>query len=268
MEMIYTVGEFKKLVAESSNEFKPKLGDGVESENKKNNDKSYKDSAKRAKDFDGGLKEPEKKEQPEINDGNKTTMDFNPESVSKEFKERVHAQAKGYTSAAEEKNGIEKEGEFNDATYKALEKQSREMNKNLEDFKKTGLQASKMPEGTFKKEDMYENRKMKTIFFKKTEFINESKMKSRIPDEFKVEGNVFRMKDKNGNSYIVEWVDNDANILEHSDKMGMEKSINRMKDLFNYNPEKFSEGTNSISRIDESNKEFQKALDNMRKIIK
>ena len=30
-------------------------------------------------------------------------------------------------------------------------------------------------------------------------------MMSRIPDEFKVEENVFRMKDKTGNTYLLEW---------------------------------------------------------------
>ena len=42
MVKTYNVGDLRKLVTESS-EFKPKIGDGVESENKKNNGKAYKD---------------------------------------------------------------------------------------------------------------------------------------------------------------------------------------------------------------------------------
>ena len=60
MVKTYNVGDLRKLVTESS-EFKPKIGDGVESENKKNNGKAYKDAKTRANDYDGGLKADEKK---------------------------------------------------------------------------------------------------------------------------------------------------------------------------------------------------------------
>ena len=56
-----SVGDLKRIIAESSSEFKAKLGPNVEADNKKNNDKSYKDSEKRAKDYDGGLAKEEKK---------------------------------------------------------------------------------------------------------------------------------------------------------------------------------------------------------------
>ena len=55
-QISYKVGDLRRRIAESSQEFKPIIGTGVESDNKKNNDKSYKESEKRAKDFDGGLK--------------------------------------------------------------------------------------------------------------------------------------------------------------------------------------------------------------------
>ena len=50
----YSVGELKALIAESSQEFKAVLGPNVERDNKKNNSESYKESKKRAEDFDGG----------------------------------------------------------------------------------------------------------------------------------------------------------------------------------------------------------------------
>ena len=40
----FKVGDLNKFIMESANEFKPKMGSNVESENKKNNDKSYKES--------------------------------------------------------------------------------------------------------------------------------------------------------------------------------------------------------------------------------
>ena len=55
MEQTLSVKALKRLVAESSNEFKAVLGPNVEKENKSNNGKAYRDAKKRAKDYDGGL---------------------------------------------------------------------------------------------------------------------------------------------------------------------------------------------------------------------
>ena len=60
-ERVYTINELRQLISESANEFKAKLGDGVVSDNKKENTKAYSDSKKRAKDFDGGGSEEAKK---------------------------------------------------------------------------------------------------------------------------------------------------------------------------------------------------------------
>ena len=110
MEVTLKVGDIRALVKESSNEFKAKLGDGVESGNKTNNGKAYKDAKKRAKDYDGGLADEvlEKKPKFEKVDDNKTMLDLNPAGATKEYKDRVKAQVKGYTSVAEMNNGIEK----------------------------------------------------------------------------------------------------------------------------------------------------------------
>ena len=107
----YTVGELKKLIAESSQEFKPVLGPNVERDNKKNNEESYKETEKKAKDYDGGLKEPKKEKLQDKVDGNRTTLEYNPDiEPSKEYKEKVEAQAKGYTSKLEQDNGNERGG--------------------------------------------------------------------------------------------------------------------------------------------------------------
>lgn len=298
MEMTYKVSDLKKLIAESSNEFKAVIGAGVESDNKKNNGKAYSDAKKRAKDYDGGLKKEEDwargDAKYEKTDGNKTTLDYNPENVSDDCKKRWKAQAKGYTSEAEMNNGLEKTGDFsdNENIYNGIKKSGKEIHKNIEDFKKTGLQASKMPEKTFEKDEMYEskdgfdmrnlinslraNTEMKstikenvsvdTFYFKKKDFLNEANMLSRIPDECKVEGRQFKMKDKSGSEYLVEWHNNSGKILSHTNKNGMVESVNRMNALAEYTT-KDTKTTNAY-RINEGEDAFTSTLDKARRIIK
>ena len=107
----YKVGDLRQMVRESANEFKAKIGSDVESENKRNNEKSYKESEKKVKDYDGGLKDPKRGELTDKTDNNHTTLDYNPSiEPDKEYKKKVEAQAKGYTSELEEKNGNERGG--------------------------------------------------------------------------------------------------------------------------------------------------------------
>lgn len=294
MVKTYNVGDLRKLVTESS-EFKPKIGDGVESENKKNNGKAYKDAKTRANDYDGGLKADEKKPKYVKSDGNKTTLDYNPENVSKEWKDRVHAQAKGYTSTAEMNNGLAKEGDFshNDDIYNGIKDCGKEMHQNEKDFKKTGLRASKLPEKTFDKEEMYESKEgfdmrnlidkfrakslapasvikeektIKTAYFKKTKFLNEEHVLSRVPDEFKNDGQQFKMKDKTGNTYLVEWNDKGSKILAHSNPKAVNEEFDKIKYLTSYSVNDTKTGFSD--RLNENDESFKAMLDKARKIIK
>lgn len=280
MEQIISVKALKNLISESSNEFKAKIGPNVESEDKKNNGKAYSDAKKRAKDYDGGLSKEvgEEKAKFEKKDGNKTLLDYNPENASDDYKKRVHAQMKGYTSVAEMENGIEKCGDFsdNDNIYKGIKKSGEEMHKNEEDFKASGLQANKMPRKTFVKGEMYEskegvdmrnmintlkeasympkpilkeNAKLKTVYFKKTTFLNEEHMTSRIPDEFKNEGEQFKMKDKNGTEYIVEWNHGKAEILSYENKQKINETMEKFHHITNYK--------SNMTRTSTTNKNLQ-----------
>ena len=272
----FKVGELNKLISESSNEFKAKMGSSVESENKKNNDKAYKEATKRAKDFDGGLGKEVGEEKPNYEkiDGNKTTLSYNVNNASKEYVDRVRAQADGYTSTLEKENGIEKTGDFsdNDKIYQAIKKNADDMNAYRKIEKTRGLTAHNMPDETFDEPDMFnpsnarnENdkvtkkvkqqneNKVKTVIFKKTEFLTEGHMLSRIPEEFKNEGTTFKMKDKTGNEYLIEWSDNRANIIDHKNKNGLNESLNRMKQLFNYKPADNVQLSTSSARLNENN---------------
>ena len=210
----YNVGELRRL--KENSEFKPVLGPGVEADNKRNNEKSYKDSEKRAKDYDGGLQDaPKKKLQPKV-DGNKTTLDYTPVNEPDEtYKKRVRAQAKGYTSELEEKNGIEKADQY-DNDGKILKQFTDARDERLKLKKKierSGLQGQNLPEKEKHTLSETELPKPKRLTFKNTTFLNEQQMLSRIPEHYKKDGQKIYMCDASKNEYIVECV--------KSEKMGI-----------------------------------------------
>ena len=398
--MTYKVSDIRSMIQESSNEFKAKLGPGVKSGNETNNGKAYKDAEKRAKDYDGGLAdsiEVAKYDKTKEGDDNRTTLDYEVDNVDQKYKDRIKAQAEGYTSVAEKENGIEKQGDFegNKNIFNAIKDDSdawkeerakrdhsgivartydkerfehdslyeskyikksdasviaRQLNNVLqkcededsfkcifaknclewleknsgceiiavgtshfmadiikqcyfgeehEDFFVDELVRGKCiataKDGTkmYTSDDIFgivdsdgmalylrkidtsekpqpisENKNVKTAYFKKTTFLTEGHMMSRIPDEFKVEENVFRMKDKTGNEYLLEWKNGKAEIISHSNKQGMNESIERMKALYGYKASDYYKGTSTASRLNEDNEAFTDTLNKMRKIIK
>ena len=271
--MTYKVSDLKALIQESSNEFKAKLGPGVESGDKTNNGKAYKDAEKRAKDYDGGLADSvkvAKYDKTKQGDHNRTTLDYEVDNIDQKYKDRIEAQALGYTSVAEKENGIEKQGDYegNKDIFDSIKKDSDDWKDEREMVKRSGLTARTTPEDTFKHDSLYEGKSVKTAYFKKTTFLTEGHMMSRIPDEFKVEENIFRMKDKTGNEYLLEWKDGKAEIIGHRNKQGMNESIDRMKALFNYKASDYYKNTTTSSRLMEENQAFTDTLDKARKIIK
>ena len=60
---VYTLSEFCRVLKESQ-EFKARKGENVESEDKKNNEKAVNDILKQGKEYDGGLSDEKKKENP------------------------------------------------------------------------------------------------------------------------------------------------------------------------------------------------------------
>lgn len=271
MELTFKVSDIKGLVKESANEFKAKIGDGVERNNRLNNGKVGDDARKRAKDYDGGLSHEVLEEKPKYDktqDDNKTTLDYNPINASKAYKDRIQAQAEGYTSVAEKNNGLEKAGDFsdNEKIYKEFKRKHEEDDKNRKALEKSGLQAREWPDKTFEREHMMEGRGIKTVRFKKTTFLTEGHMISRIPDEFKKEGLNFIMEDKTGNKYLIEWSDNRANIKNHENKAGMNESIDRMKELMGYKPG--DSKTDINTRLNENYEGFKSMVDKVRNIGK
>lgn len=265
-ERVYTINELKQLISESASEFKAKIGDGVTTANKKENSQAYSNAKKKVKDFDGGGSEDKKSQK--LNDkidGNKTTLDVALDGeIDDKKKTEIKAQAEGYTSTLEKNNKIEKSAEFSDKIYKQFAKAGEEMAKNKVDAKKAGLTARELPKSAFEKESLYkESKKISVLNFKTTTFLNESQMISRIPDEYKVEGKRFKVKDAGANEFIVEWSEGEANILSYENKIKLNESIEKFNKLSSYKSNSQFKKTTAQSRINE-NSEFTKILNNAR----
>ena len=247
---VYTLSEFCRVLKESQ-EFKARKGENVESEDKKNNEKAVNDILKQGKKFDGGLSDKKKKENPrDITDYNKTTLDndfaYEP---SKEYKDRVKAQVHGFPSVANEKNSKIKEEndsldfEGNEDFYEQNAEKRKEVADARQTDKHAGLKSHNLPKETFKDNTLYtnESKKMKRLNFSKTVFLNESEMMKKIPDDMKIDGNKFYMKDAVGNEYLVECVKDKAiqdlihtKVIDYKNKEKINETFKRMKELYGY----------------------------------
>lgn len=247
---VYTLSEFCRVLKESQ-ESKARKGKNVEREDKKNNEKAVNDILKQGKKFDGGLSDKKKKENPrDITDYNKTTLDndfaYEP---SKEYKDRVKAQVHGFPSVANEKNSKIKEEndsldfEGNEDFYEQNAEKRKEVADARQTDKHAGLRSHNLPKETFKDNTLYtnESKKMKRLNFSKTVFLNESEMMKKIPDDMKIDGNKFYMKDAVGNEYLVECVKDKAiqdlihtKVIDYKNKEKINETFKRMKELYGY----------------------------------
>ena len=247
MELKYSVREINKFIKESASEFRPKLGNDVERDNKKNNDKAYKEASKLTNSFDGGIRQNKK-----LNasyDDNRGMQDLAYENMTDDFKNKVKSQMKGYVSKdAEDKHSKDAFGnaEFND--IKKKKKKNEKFRDGKQAAKEIGL-TSRLVDFDEKDKTVYEdNSKMFKLKFKNTVFVTENHMMSKIPDDFKVEGKKFIMMDKNNHEYLVEWAE-DPSVIDLT-KINEQK--NRIKHLFNYKSGETS--TSCKSRLTEENK--------------
>lgn len=247
---VYTLSEFCKNLKESQ-EFKAKKGDNVEKEDKKNNEKAVNDILKQSKKFDGGISNEEKRENShDVTDYNRTTLDYDfAYEPSKEYKDRVKAQVHGFPSVENEKNskikdenkGLDFKG--NEDFYERDAEKRKEIAAARQTDKHAGLKSRNLPKEAFKDNTLFknENKKMKRLNFSKTIFLDESQMLKKIPDDMKVAGNKFYMRDAAGNEYLIECVDDKAvkglvhtKILDYKNQEKIDEAFKRMKELYNY----------------------------------
>lgn len=274
-EITYTFGDFKKIIKESTNEFKPKMGTNVIRDNAKNNVKAVKDIEKEVKEYDGGLTNEEDDNvvvSPEDVDYNRTTLDAEfVDEPGEAYIARVKAQAKGFPSVDNEKNSkIKDENQgldfsSNEKLYGDLKKRNSEFTKREVERAHAGLKSHNMPKKDFENPNMFkenkeENKKMKKLYFKHTKFLSENQMIKRIPDEYKVDGNKFIMKDASNNEYLIEWtIDSkfnfgEAKVLQHSNSVQLNEDMKRIKSMFDYKSSDIFQTTNAQSRLNEEKK--------------
>ena len=269
-ERIYNLGELCEALKKSANEFKPRKGDGVDREDRKNNEKAVKDIlndvdrvVKTKGDGDGV------KDDSPNTDYNSTTHEYRFDTKPpKAYTDRVSSLAKGFFSVDNEKNSdMEDEGGLSfDGNREFLKKRkgiSKEKEKQRELEKTGGLKTSKKIEQGEDK-DKYkshtalgENRNMKRLHFKNTKFLSESHMLSKVPDCYKTDGNVFMMRDMTGTDYIVECkVDSEydytkLNVLGKRNKSEINEELKKIKSLYNYNSKDTLGGLTPKNRVDE-----------------
>ena len=120
---------------------------------------------------------------------------------------------------------------------------------------------------------MYES-KTQTVRFKRTSFLTEEHMLSKIPDEMKVEGKRFNMVDMNEKTYVCEWTKSQytgkesATVLEYKNPQKVNESIEKMKRLYAFNTGNKETKTTTQSRIYENNDGFANTLNKIRNLNK
>lgn len=255
----YTVRDLKRIISESASEFKPVLGKDVESDNKKINDRAYKEMKKDVSKYDGGL----------ISDGkigigddeNLGMQDLEYENMNDDFKKKVKAQLKGYVSVDDEKkHSKEPLGNASRNEIEGFEEKNKELRDRKAKSKQIGLTSREIDKDKFKNltHSVYEG--YTRLKFKNTIFLAEGHVLSKVPDDFKVEGKKFIMKDKANNEYLVEWGEkpNITNLTR------IDEEQSRIKELFSY--KSGEQKTTNKSRLYEENK-VNDMLDKARRLM-
>ncbi len=253
---VYNLSEFCKVLRESQ-EFKAKKGETVDSEDKKNG-KAVEDILKQTKEYDGGIQDKaQKREDPQDTDTEYTRGDmlhyryrFEP---NEKHKADVEAQVDGFASDVNKKNskikdenkGLDFEG--NEKYHEDSEKDFKKMSDRNYAERASGLKTrekikiDKDFDDALKDKGIFKENKMKRLHFSKTVFLNEEQMIKKIPDDMKVDGNKFYMKDSVGNEYLIECVKDNVvddvihtKVVDYRNKEKLDETFKRMKELYGY----------------------------------
>lgn len=266
-EVLYTISELKSIIKEG-NEFKPNIGKNVTNNNASNQEKAVtsikKETEKMIKKVD---KKSTSKNEYDV-DYNKTTLDLDFDyEPSDSYKERVKAQVQGFPSKqnqdstdAKKNDSLEYKG--NEDFYKNVSDKSKKVNKKETELKHSGLTARTKSKKEFENNTLFKDNKtnehtMKRLHFKNTRFLSESQMLSKVPEDYKVDGNTFLMKDSTGAEFIVECTVDDRfnfaqfNVVKKPSKTAINEEFKRMEKLYEYKSSEYNTGTDYNSRKSE-----------------
>ena len=278
LEEYYTIGEL--LLNETSNtkqEFKAKIGDGVESSNKKEQEKAVRDITKDAEELDKVGRKNEKPVQPRVEfpDYNKTTLDVNFEYEPDDaWKDRVKAQVEGYPSVQnKEKNGYDQSLGFdgNENFYKARKEMSKDRNDLDTIERESGLKARiKKDEIDYSNKTPFnEAKQIKRLIFKNTTFLSESQVLSKVPEDYRVDENRFYMRDKTGTDYLIECKADPfgyihMQVVNKFNKQVINEELEKMKRLagYRYSDDNKKVDMGKMETMSESISNFREKLNN------
>lgn len=267
-EGLYTFSELQAIIKES-NEFTPKMGNNVVKDNAKNNEKAVGDIMKETDKLNKKAKSEKRDTNPETEkDLNKTTLDLDFDyEPSEGYKERVKAQVQGFPSKQnqdstdiEENESLDFDG--NKKFYDAQSEKTKEMNDKEVELKRSGLASRTKSQKEFENNTLFKDNKtnentMKRLHFKNTRFLSESQMLSKVPEDYKVDGNTFLMKDSTGAEFIVECTVDDRfnfaqfNVVKKPSKTAINEEFKRMEKLYEYKSSEYNTGTDYNSRKSE-----------------
>lgn len=260
----YNIGELRRILMEASSEFKPVMGKNVEKDNKKINDDAYSEMVKATKKYDGGQKNESGKKSNYPQDDNRGMQDLEYDNINDQFKDRVKSQIKGYVSSDAEnkhKNDPYGNSEFNDID--GMEDKAKSLKQAKVNSKAIGLTSRELDKKEFEDitSNVFEEKKMPRLKFKNTVFMTEEHAISKVPDDFKVDGKKFIMRDKNENEFLIEWSENPKAV----NKTKINEQKNRVQELFNY--KRMDSNTTCDSRLNED-KQISDMLNKARKLMK
>jgi hypothetical protein len=265
MEIIYSGKEVKRLLNESIPGYKPVIGGNASSKNEKINKDANKESIKNTT-----LDIPKEESKPVIDrEGQSTDLGNNKNMLDLQFdndpgklyKDRVKKQVTGEDSEFGNKSDESTNNNVNKMFYDAAKKATAGVIKKREELENGGLTGKYIPVDK-KNTPFKENSelKIKKLHFKNTKFLSEKHMFSLIPEDYKIDGNVFVMRDKMNEDYFIKWGVNEKTkisegiISKHENKAKTNEEFNRMKDLYSYKSKDHSGNLTNKERNDEDNK--------------
>lgn len=265
----YRFGNLREKLRESASEFKPKIGDGVDSTEKAQNRKANQDIENETSAYNKGVKTPggSNKTQSALGVTNRDMSNIIYDGeVGDNFKKNVKAQMAGYTGSLDKELHEDEplgNASRNPELADELTDKAKEVEKMKNDLSNSG-QITKFPNKDLHQGGVVESTKTSLLKFKHVQFISESHMLSHVPDEYKTEGRRFYMQDCKGNKYLVEW-HSEPCVDKQLNESAVNSELGRIKELFGYNGKKTG-STNSIMMNE--GREVEEMLGRVRSLMK